>query len=45
MSLTAGMKLHGFTVDRVREVAELSAHLVEMSHDKTGAKLCWVDNG
>nr|MBR4280360.1 insulinase family protein [Clostridia bacterium] len=45
MSLTAGMKLHGFTVDRVREVAELSANLVEMSHDKTGAQLCWVDNG
>ena len=45
MSLTAGQKLHGFTVDRVRAVAELSANLVEMSHDKTGAKLCWVDNG
>ena len=45
MSLTAGMKLHGFTVDRVRQVAELSANLVEMSHDKTGAQLCWVDNG
>jgi len=45
MSLTAGMKLHGFTVDRVRQVAELSANLVEMSHDKTGAQLVWVDNG
>ena len=45
MSLTAGMKLHGFTVDRVRAVAELSANLVEMSHDKTGAQLVWVDNG
>ncbi len=45
MSLTAGMKLHGFTVNRVRQVAELSANLVEMSHDKTGAQLCWVDNG
>ena len=45
MSLTAGMKLHGFTVNRVREVAELSANLVEMSHDKTGAQLVWVDNG
>ena len=45
MSLTAGQKLHGFTVDRVRQVPELSANLVEMSHDKTGAKLCWVDNG
>jgi len=45
MSLTAGMKLHGFTVNRVRAVAELSANLVEMSHDKTGAQLVWVDNG
>ncbi len=45
MSLTAGMKLHGFTVDRVRSVAELNADLVEMSHDKTGAQLVWVDNG
>ena len=45
MSLTAGMKLHGFTVDRVRQVAELSANLVEMSHDKTGAQLVWIDNG
>ena len=45
MSLTAGMKLHGFTVDRVRAVAELNANLVEMSHDKTGAQLVWVDNG
>ncbi len=45
MSLTAGMKLHGFTVTRVRQVAELSANLVEMTHDKTAAQLCWVDNG
>jgi len=45
MSLTAGVKLHGFTVDRVRAVAELNANLVEMSHDKTGAQLVWVDNG
>ncbi len=45
MSLNTGMKLHGFTVNRVREVAELNANLVEMSHDKTGAQLVWVDNG
>ncbi len=45
MSLTVGMKLHGFTVNRVRAVAELNANLVEMSHDKTQAQLCWVDNG
>ncbi len=45
MKLEIGMKLHGFTVDRVRYVDELSATLVEMSHDKTGAALCWMDNG
>lgn len=45
MNLTIGTKLHGFTVDRVRAVEELNATLVEMSHDKTGAALCWMDNG
>ena len=44
MSLTNGQKLHGFTVNRVRRVDELSANLVEMIHDKTGAQLVWVDN-
>ena len=44
MSLTNGQKLHGFTVNRVRRVDELSANLVEMTHDKTGAQLVWVDN-
>lgn len=45
MELKIGSKLHGFTVDRVRRVDELDATLVEMSHDKTGASLCWMDNG
>ena len=45
MNLTKGAKLYGFTVDRVRYVEELKATLVEMSHDKTGAALCWLDNG
>ena len=45
MNLEIGTKLHGFTVDRVRQVEELNAVLVEMSHDKTGAALCWMDNG
>ena len=45
MKLEVGTKLHGFTVDRVRRVDELNASLVEMSHDKTGAALCWMDNG
>ena len=35
----------GFTVTRVRPSAELGGRLVEMSHRKTGARLCWLDNG
>ena len=45
MALTQGQKLHGFTVARVREIAELGGRFVEMTHDKTGAELCWRDNG
>ena len=45
MTLMAGQMLHGFTVSRARAVDELNANLVEMIHDKTGAQLCWVDNG
>lgn len=45
MELQVGTKLHGFTVERVRKVEELSGTLYEMRHDKTGAELCWMDNG
>ncbi|MCM1544105.1 MAG: insulinase family protein, partial [Ruminococcus sp.] len=45
MNMTKGTKLCGFTVERVREVKELSGELVEMIHDKTGAQLCWMNNG
>lgn len=45
MKLETGTKLHGFTVDRIRQVEELNATLVEMTHAKTGAALCWMDNG
>ena len=45
MTLTQGQRLHGFTVERVREVAELGGSFVEMTHDKTKAQLCWMDNG
>ena len=44
MKLSKGTKLCGFTVDRVRDAKELNAVFVEMSHDKTGAELCFVDN-
>ncbi len=45
MRFQQGDKLCGFTVARAREVSELSATLVEMTHDKTGAELCWMDSG
>ena len=37
-------KLHGFTVTNVRRIEEIGGNLVEMIHDKTGAKLVWADN-
>lgn len=35
--------IHGFRIARVRPVSELHATLWEMTHEKTGAALCWVD--
>ena len=35
--------VHGFRVLRVREFEELGGRLWEMEHEKTGAKLCWLD--
>ena len=42
--MTSGEKLHGFTVDRIRSVGENGAQLIEMHHDKTGARLAWMKN-
>lgn len=44
MELSVGTKLHGFVVTRARDVKELSACFIEMTHEKTGAELCFVDN-
>lgn len=44
MNLSAGAKLKGFTVNRIREEKELDGEMVEMTHDKTGAQLVWVNN-
>lgn len=44
MNLSAGTKLKGFTVNRVREEKELDGSMAEMTHDKTGAQLVWIDN-
>lgn len=44
MNLSTGTKLKGFTVTQIREEKELGGRMAEMLHDKTGAKLCWIDN-
>ena len=44
MRLSIGTKLYGFTVNRIRNSKELGCEFIEMTHDKTGAELCWVDN-
>ena len=36
-------RLHGFVVTRVRHFTELGGNLIEMEHEKTGAKLAWLD--
>ena len=36
--MKTGTKLHGFEVARVREFEELGGRLVEMTHEKTGAR-------
>ena len=41
--MQTGTRLHGFEVTRVREIEELGGRLVEMTHEKTGAQLCWLD--
>ena len=32
-------RMHGFTVTRIRDIAEIEGRLVEMEHDRTGARL------
>lgn len=44
MDFSEGSRLFGFTVTRSRYSSELEGTLVEMTHDKTGAQLCWMDN-
>ena len=40
-----GDTIHGFTVINCRESEELEGTLWEMRHERTGAQLCWMDNG
>lgn len=42
MELYVGMKLHGFTVSRIREIPGKAAQLVEMIYEKTQTELVWV---
>ncbi len=43
--MTVGTSLHGFTVTRVRTCAELSGEMMELIHEKSGARVCWMRNG
>jgi len=38
-------KMCGFILKQKREFSELNGTLVEMEHEKTGARLVWLDNG
>ena len=37
-------KIHGFTVKRTAPAPNSGSELIEMEHDKTGAKLIWLKN-
>ena len=41
MMFQEGERFHGFTVNRVRELAEIHSTLIEMTHEQSGAQLCW----
>lgn len=45
MQLEINQVLHGFRVTSLRPSAELAGTLAEMTHEKTGARLAWLDNG
>lgn len=38
-----GTVIHGFRVTNIRRLAELNADFYEMTHDKSGARLAWLD--
>ena len=45
MPWVQGDFIHGFQVVSSRESRELGGRVVRMDHGKTGARLCWLDNG
>ncbi|OGR31355.1 MAG: peptidase M16 [Desulfuromonadales bacterium GWC2_61_20] len=42
-TLTTGQQLHGFTVTVVTPLPELSATLIQLRHDRTGARYAHID--
>lgn len=42
MELETGTMIHGFRIDRIRQMPDCSGILYEMTHEKTGAQLCWL---
>ena len=45
MKLEVGQVVKGWKVERARESAELGGVFYELSHEKAGSSLCWLDNG
>ncbi|MBQ5969563.1 MAG: insulinase family protein [Clostridia bacterium] len=45
MEWTMETALCGFRVTRIRENQKIGGRLIEMTHEATGALLCWVQNG
>ena len=45
MNYTLNQRIHGFCVREIRPSEELRGTTVLMEHEKTGAKLFWLDNG
>ncbi|MBR4799727.1 MAG: insulinase family protein, partial [Clostridia bacterium] len=41
--MKTGTEIHGFRVTNIRRLAELNADFYEMTHEKSGAKLAWLD--
>ena len=42
MTISVNDRLHGFTVNRIRDIEDCGGTLYEMTHDKTGAQLAWL---
>ena len=45
MKYTAGQRVHGFRVLRAGDNREAGGNAVMLEHERTGAKVFWLDNG